>query len=76
VPYTSDAWAQKYGDKLGKIKDDDICKPKYNRIEGNEYCHVKDPWIDATMDEIKEWGSSASGNIPCNKNRQGKDVDI
>jgi hypothetical protein len=29
------------------------------------------------MDEIKEWGSSASGNIPCNKNRQGsKDVDI
>ena len=56
----------RYGEKLGKIKDDEICKPKYNSIEGNLYCHLKDPWIDAKPAEITEWGSEATDNTPCN----------
>ena len=66
VPYTSEAWRKKYGDKLANIMSDDICKPKYNSIESNLYCHVHEPWIDASAAEISKWGSSATDNIPCN----------
>ena len=66
VPYTSEAWRKKYGDKLANILSDDICKPKYNSIESNLYCNVHEPWIDASAAEINKWGSSASDNIPCN----------
>ena len=31
------------------------------------YCHLKDPWIDAKPAEIKEWGSTATDNTPCNR---------
>lgn len=67
VPYQSDLWKKRYGDKLANIKNDDICKPKYNSIDGNMYCNLKGPWIDAKPAEITEWGSEATGNIPCNR---------
>eukprot|EP01048_Picozoa_sp_COSAG05_P021590 COSAG05_NODE_4024_length_1712_cov_25.190329_1_plen_60_part_00 len=34
-----------------------------NSLNGNQYCHVKAPFIDATAAEISKWGSVAKGNI-------------